>query len=146
MEEICSSSSVVVTTPSLTTAATRSSSWPRVLISAAPAEFGGPGDRLSPESLCVGAVADCFVLTFRAIARASKLPWTSLRCNAEGTLDRIERVTQFTSFLLRATLQVPPGTDEARARQLLERAEQTCLISRSLKGTFHLEAKVETLP
>ena len=117
-----------------------------VLISAAPAEFGGPGDRWSPESLCVGAVADCFVLTFRAIARASKLPWTSLRCNAEGTLDRIERVTQFTSFLLRATLQVPPGTDEARARQLLERAEQTCLISQSLKGTFHLEAKVETLP
>ena len=117
-----------------------------VLASAPPSEFGGPGDRWSPESLCVGAVADCFVLTFRAIARASKLPWTSLRCNAEGTLDRIERVTQFTSFLLRATLQVPPGTDEARARQLLERAEQTCLISQSLKGTSHLEAKVETLP
>jgi len=117
-----------------------------VLASAPPSEFGGPGDRWSPESLCVGAVADCFVLTFRAIARASKLPWMSLRCNAEGTLDRIERVTQFTSFLLRATLQVPPGTDEARARQLLERAEQTCLISQSLKGTSHLEAKVETLP
>ncbi|MEO8180214.1 MAG: OsmC family protein [Deltaproteobacteria bacterium] len=116
------------------------------LASAAPLEFGGPGDRWSPESLCVGAVADCFVLTFRAIARASKLPWTSLRCNAEGTLDRIERVTQFTSFVLRATLQVPPGTDEARARQLLERAEQTCLISQSLKGTSHLEASVETLP
>lgn len=116
-----------------------------VLVSAAPSEFGGPGDRWSPESLCVGAVADCFVLTFRAIARAAKLPWTSLRCNAEGTLDRIERVTQFTSFLLRATLQVPPGTDEARARQLLERAEQTCLISQSLKATSHLEATVETL-
>jgi len=116
------------------------------LASAPPAEFGGPGDCWSPESLCVGAVADCFVLTFRAIARASKLPWTSLRCNAEGTLDRIERVTQFTSFLLRATLQVPPGTDQARARQLLERAEQTCLISQSLKATSHLEANVETLP
>jgi organic hydroperoxide reductase OsmC/OhrA len=117
-----------------------------VLVSAAPSEFGGPGDRWSPESLCVAAVADCFVLTFRAIARASKLPWTSLRCSAEGTLDRIERATQFTSFRLHATLQVPPGTEEARARQLLERAEQTCLISQSLKGTSHLEATVETLP
>ena len=116
------------------------------LASAPPSEFGGPGDRWSPETLCVGAVADCFVLTFRGIARAAKLPWSALRCDVEGTLDRIERVTQFTSFLVRATLQVPSGTDEARARQLLERAEQTCLIGQSLKGTSHLEASVETLP
>src|SRR6185437_15854167 len=30
------------------------------LKSASPAEFGGPGDRWSPETLLVGAVADCF--------------------------------------------------------------------------------------
>ena len=34
--------------------------------SAPPAEFGGPGDRWSPETLLVAAVADCFILTFRA--------------------------------------------------------------------------------
>ena len=44
------------------------------LVSAPPSEFGGPGDRWSPETLLVAAVADCFVLTFRAIARASQLP------------------------------------------------------------------------
>ena len=37
-----------------------------------PAEFGGPGDQWSPESLLMAAVADCFVLTFRAIAQASR--------------------------------------------------------------------------
>jgi organic hydroperoxide reductase OsmC/OhrA len=36
--------------------------------SAPPTEFGGPGDRWSPETLFVAAVADCFVLTFRGIA------------------------------------------------------------------------------
>ena len=41
------------------------------LESAPPAEFGGPGDQWSPESLLVAAVADCFILSFRAIARAS---------------------------------------------------------------------------
>ncbi|WP_410959978.1 OsmC family protein, partial [Salmonella sp. SAL4434] len=46
------------------------------LRSESPAEFDGPGDRWSPETLLVGAVADCFLLTFRAIARASKLSWT----------------------------------------------------------------------
>jgi peroxiredoxin-like protein len=113
------------------------------LISAPPAEFGGPGDRWSPETLLVAAHADCFILTFRAIARASKLPWVSLRCDVEGTLDRVERVIQFTGFRVRASLRVPPGTDEERARRLLTRAEHSCLISNSLKGASQLEALVE---
>jgi organic hydroperoxide reductase OsmC/OhrA len=113
------------------------------LPSAAPAEFGGPGDRWSPETLLVAAHADCFILTFRAIARASKLPWVSLRCDVEGTLDRVERVIQFTGFHVRASLRVPPGTDEEQARRALARAEQSCLISNSLKGASHLEAEVE---
>ena len=113
------------------------------LASAPPAEFGGPGDRWSPETLLVAAIADCFVLTFRAIAGASKLPWTSLRCDVEGTLDRVERVIQFTGFLVRASLRVPAGTNEEQARRLLARSEQSCLITNSLKGTSHLEAEVE---
>jgi len=113
------------------------------LSSAAPAEFGGPGDRWSPETLLVAAVADCFTLGFRAIARASKLEWVSLRCEVEGKLERVERATQFTGFQVRATLRVPPGTDEARARGLLEKAEKTCFITNSLKGASHLEASIE---
>lgn len=113
------------------------------LATAPPAEFGGPGDRWSPETLLVGALADCFVLTFRAIARASKLPWLSLRCDVEGTLDRVERVTQFTSFRVRAALRVPAGANAEQAKRLLARAEQSCLITNSLKGNSHLEAKVE---
>ena len=52
-----------------------------------PAEFGGPGDLWSPETLLAAAVADCFVLSFRAIARASKLEWRSLSCDVEAVLD-----------------------------------------------------------
>lgn len=113
------------------------------LTSAAPPEFGGPGDRWSPETLCVSAVADCFVLTFRALARASKLPWLSLRCEVEGTLDRVAHVPQFTAFLIRASLQVTDNINEAQALRLLERAEQSCLITNSLKGASRLEPKVQ---
>ena len=38
------------------------------LESASPAEFGGPGDQWSPETLLVAAVGDCFIMTFRAVA------------------------------------------------------------------------------
>lgn len=112
------------------------------LVTAPPEQFGGPGDRWSPETLCVGAVADCFILTFRAIARAARLDWLDLRCEVEGTLDRVERVPQFTAFKLRAVLEVAAGTDEAQARRALERAEQSCLITNSLKAPGHLEATV----
>ncbi len=112
------------------------------LPSAPPVQFGGPGDRWSPESLLVAAVADCFVLSFRAIARASKLPWDSLDCAVEGTLDRAERSTRFTHFTVRAELGVPAGTDEGKARRLLEKAEASCLITNSLSAPVHLEANI----
>jgi peroxiredoxin-like protein len=111
--------------------------------SASPAQFGGPGDRWSPETLLAGAVADCFVLTFRAIARASKLSWLSLDCDVIGTLDRVERVTQFTRFDMAARLVLTRGEDADRARHLLERAERDCLISRSLKGAIDLKVTIE---
>jgi organic hydroperoxide reductase OsmC/OhrA len=114
------------------------------LSTAPPAEFGGPGDHWSPETLCVGAVANCFVLTFRAVARAAQLPWLSLRAEAVGTLDRVERSTQFTHFTLRAALEVPAGVSEAEATAVLERAERACLIRNSLKATSQLDARIET--
>jgi organic hydroperoxide reductase OsmC/OhrA len=113
------------------------------LASAGPREFGGPGNLWSPETLLLGALSDCFILTFRAVARASKLPWGSLRVEVEGTLDRVERVTQFTAFRLRATLALPAGGDSALAERLLEKSERGCLISSSLKAPVQLEASVE---
>lgn len=112
------------------------------LVSAPPAEFGGPGDQWSPEHLLVASVADCFILTFRAIARASKLEWSNLEASAEGVLDRVDRSTQFTTITVRATLTVPAGTDIEKARRLMQKAEETCLITNSLKANTHLEANV----
>lgn len=113
-----------------------------MIASAPPEKFGGPGDRWSPEDLLVAAVADCFVLSFRAIARASKFDWLSLDCSVEGVLDRPEKVTCFTGFTVNAVLTVPADTDEARALRLLDKAEQSCLITNSLSATVHLNPQV----
>ena len=111
--------------------------------SAPPIEFGGPGDRWSPETLLVAAVADCFVLTFRGIAGLSRLPWTSLECNVTGTVDRVDRVTRFTGLHVRARLTVPAGTSEDQARRLLAKAEETCLVTNSLNVSPQLDISVE---
>ncbi|MBT8091953.1 MAG: OsmC family protein [Gammaproteobacteria bacterium] len=112
------------------------------LETAGPAEFGGPGDLWSPETLLVGAVADCFILSFRATARAARLDWDFLRCDVVGTLDKVDRVTQFTRFDVRAELTVPAGTDEEKAHRMMEKADRYCLVTNSMKGESHLEAIV----
>jgi organic hydroperoxide reductase OsmC/OhrA len=112
------------------------------LESASPAEFGGPGDLWSPETFLVASVADCLILTFRAIARASKFDWISLDCDAVGTLERVEKVTSFTEFNLKVTLEIPDGAKEERALRLLDKAEQHCLITNSLKASTSMEAEV----
>ena len=112
------------------------------LTTAPPEEFGGPGDRWSPETLLVAAIADCFILSFRGVARNAKLPWLSLRCEVDGTLERAERGTCFTRFRLDARLDVPAGTNLDDARRALERAEEGCLISNSLTGETHLDAQI----
>ena len=112
------------------------------LSSSPPREFDGPGDEWSPESLLCAAVADCFTLTFRAIAQASKLAWQELEVAVEGTVDRAEGGMRFTALAIRARLAVPAGTEAARAQRLLEKAEKGCLVSNSLRASVQLEAHV----
>jgi organic hydroperoxide reductase OsmC/OhrA len=114
----------------------------RVIESAPPKEFDGPGNQWSPEGLLTAAVADCFVLGFRAIAHVSKYPWLSLESRTEGTLDRVDGKMRFTRFDTHARLHVPAGADGERAKKLLEKAELSCLVSNSLNSERHLTVEV----
>lgn len=114
----------------------------RIIESAPPKEFDGPGNQWSPEGLLTAAVADCLALNFRAIAAASKFAWTSLELTTKGTLDRVEGKMRFTRFETHAKLHVAEGTDVERAKKLLERAELTCLVANSLNSERHLTVEV----
>lgn len=114
------------------------------LDTAAPPQFDGPGGTWSPETLLCAALADCFILTFRAVARAARFEWLHLYCRVEGVLERVDSVPQFTRCTTFATLTVSPGADHARAHELLERAERGCLIGNSLRATRGLKAQVAT--
>lgn len=107
-----------------------------------PPEFDGPGDVWSPETLLCASIANCFVLTFRAISRPARFEWVQLECRVDGVLERVERALQFTRFTTYAKLTIPAGGDLTRARELLERAEQSCLIANSLRGTRTLQSEV----
>jgi organic hydroperoxide reductase OsmC/OhrA len=112
------------------------------LETSAPPEFDGPGGVWSPETLLSAAIADCFILTFRSVARAARFEWLQLECRVEGILDRVERVSQFTRYTSFVKLTVPSDADVPKARELLERAEQGCLIANSLRGTRALDVQI----
>jgi organic hydroperoxide reductase OsmC/OhrA len=113
---------------------------------APPPEFDGPGGTWSPETLLCAAVADCFVLTFRAVARAAHFNWITLDCQVDGVLEHIGNTTQFTRFATTARLTIPPGADGGKARRLLERAEHGCLIANSLRGERTLSIELASVP
>jgi organic hydroperoxide reductase OsmC/OhrA len=112
------------------------------LETAAPPEFDGPGGVWSPETLLCASLADCFVLTFRAVSRLAQLQWLRVNCRVEGVLERVARTSQFTRFQTFAELVVPSGTDVEAAHKLLEQAEHGCLIANSLRSARSLEARV----
>ena len=107
-----------------------------------PTEFDGPGDRWSPETLLVGAIASCYILTFRAVARGAHFDWNAVSCKVVGVLDRVDRKTHFTEFLLDVELHLPAGADEHKARHIAERSEQVCLVTNSLTGEKKLTVDV----
>jgi organic hydroperoxide reductase OsmC/OhrA len=113
------------------------------LRAAAPSDYDGPGDAWSPEHLLLAAVQTCFLLTFRAVARASKVEFVALDVAAAGTVDRQDGITRFTEIVLRPRLTVPAGTDRHRALGALEKSEKACLVSASLSTPIRLESEIE---
>ena len=112
------------------------------LATAAPADFDGPGDAWSPEQLLVAAVEACFLLTFRAIAQASRIEFTWLGIEGEGVVDRANGGMRFTEIILRPRVALPTGVDPIRVRRALEKAEKACLVSASLSTPIRLEPEV----
>jgi organic hydroperoxide reductase OsmC/OhrA len=107
-----------------------------------PPQFDGPEGNWSPETLLCASVADCLVLTFRAIARASKFEWQRISCRTEGTLERVEGNSRFTKFVSHVTLHIPAGADAAKAKMLLEKSEHGCLVANSLNAQRELVAQI----
>ena len=107
-----------------------------------PADYDGPGDAWSPEHLLVAAVEACLLFTLRAVAKLSKIEFTSLEVDGVGTVNREEGVTRFTEIVLRPRLTVTAGTDHERARRVLEKAEKACLVSASLSTPIRMEPEI----
>ena len=112
------------------------------LQSTPPPEFDGPPGHWSPETLLLAAAADCYVLSFRAVAGASRLVWDDLKVDVQGVLDRVDGVTRFTELRFMPTLHIANADQQHLAANVLEKAKKVCLITNSLNARSELKPTV----
>lgn len=111
---------------------------------ATPPQFpGGMEGIWSPEHLFTSAVLSCFMTTFLAIAENSKLPFVGFTCKALGKLEKVEGKYLMTEVHLLPELQLEDEGLTEKAKRILAKAEEHCLISNSIKSKVTLEATVK---
>ena len=134
-------------TTSLTWSDTRrgvssSSGLPDIHVATPPQFPGGIDGLWSPEHMFVASAEICLMTTFLAIAENSKLEFVSYNSEADGTLEKTENGYEFTKIVVRSHVVISDESKVERARRILEKAEEHCLISKSMKTPVELDAKV----
>jgi peroxiredoxin-like protein len=114
---------------------------PRIQV-ATPPEFKGHEGIWSPEDLYVAAANVCLMTTFLAFAERAGLAFTAFQSEAEGRLELVDGKFQITTITLRPRLTLAPGSDQGKAKDLIEKAETNCLISNSMKTRMVLEPTI----
>jgi organic hydroperoxide reductase OsmC/OhrA len=112
-----------------------------LLLGGAPAEFGGSDDRWSPEHLLLASASLCLRETFGALAQLKHLAVESYQADAHALLDRTATGPAFAWIKISVDLRVAAGEVE-RARALLEKAKEHCIVANSLKTPVLLDATV----
>lgn len=111
---------------------------------ATPPEFpGGVEGVWSPEHLFTASVSSCFMTSFLAIAEYSKFEFDDLKINSSGKMSRDENNKYVMSEVtIKASLSIRNQEKESKAYRLLEKAEEICLITRSIKTKVKLVTEV----
>ncbi|HSM13854.1 MAG TPA: OsmC family protein [Thermoanaerobaculia bacterium] len=110
---------------------------------ASPPQFGGPGGRWTPEHLFVEAATACWMTTFLAVAELSRLAVAEVSATGEGQLEKgDDRRFSIARIVLRPRVAVSREEDREKALRLVQKAEDSCLIARSMRSEIVLEPEV----
>ncbi len=110
---------------------------------ATPPEFPkGVPNTWSPEHLYVASANICLMTTFLAIAENSKLNFKSFECDGVGKLEKVDGRFMISEIVLKPKVIVTEEKDIERAERIIEKAENHCLISNSMKTEIKLEMEV----
>jgi len=105
----------------------------------APPEFKGEAGLWTPEDLFVVSVESCLMLTFVGIAEKRGLRVIRYESSAEGLLEWLAGSYQFTRIVVRPRITVSDPASIVAAREIVDRAHQTCLVANSIRTSIVIE-------
>ncbi|WP_026570846.1 MULTISPECIES: OsmC family protein [Sediminibacillus] len=107
-----------------------------------PPEMDGPGVGTNPDEMLLGAAATCYIITLGAMIERAGLPLEHMDLNSEGIVDVTKGVFTYKKIIHRPSVVLKQGSSEtelSKTKQLVEKAEQSCMISRAVMGNVELQ-------
>lgn len=107
-----------------------------------PPEMNGPGIGTNPDEMLLGAASTCYVITLAAMIERDKLPLKDMSLESEGLVDVTNGVITYKKITHKPTVILKEGATAADYKSLekvIYLAEQSCMISRALRGNVDIE-------
>jgi peroxiredoxin-like protein len=117
-------------------------SAPNAIHFTAPLQFGGLEGRWTPEDLLLAAVGSCYATTFRALADYSKLEYADLEVDVAAVVQKVVSGYNFSEIVTRPALTMVREEDKERASRLLQKAQELCLVGRTLSVKHRFELSI----
>ena len=109
-----------------------------------PMEMNGPNVGTNPDEMLLGASATCYIITLAMLLEKNKFQVYSLKLDSEAIVDVTNGVYTFKRIVHKPTIVT--ALLEERLQQKVEklaiRAEETCMISKALKGNVDIHVEL----
>ena len=113
---------------------------------ATPPEFGGPPDIWSPEDLLAGAVNSCIMTTSLYFLERSGIELLSYDSRATARVEKSKEGLVVTGVTVEVEISVADEANIEKAYATVEKAEKSCLISKSLRCEVSLKVSATGPP
>jgi peroxiredoxin-like protein len=105
-----------------------------------PGEMGGPGIGTNPDELLLAAAANCYMITLAALLERRLPQPAGFELYSEGVVERDGNRLTYRRIVHRPVIRLEAANEQARDEAIAcaLRAEQSCMISRALKGNVDI--------
>lgn len=112
-----------------------------------PSSMSGPGIGTNPDELLLSAAATCYLISLATMLEFSKVE-AELNLQSKGAVqvsDEVVYTYQQITHNIQILLKTPSARDERIAKRLAHKAEETCMISKALRGNVEILVNCEIL-
>lgn len=104
-----------------------------------PKEMNGPGIGTNPDEMLLGAAATCYIISLATMLEYSKIK-ASLSLQSEGIVHTSNNIYTYKKIIHNITIFLQEDLDKnvRIAEKLAYKAEQSCMISKALRGNVEI--------